>query len=456
MIYLIKIKGKKMGNIIDFKKFYNEKNKEEKNTKYKTNTINFVDEQAKDDAEIFIGDEFYEPVKRLRAVMDNYKANSILLRLFQLDDEIKENATLSQINETGLFSQAQNSATDINRELDKEEQTEIICDYLEILNNFSNYSANALGMLQNMSDKLNSLVKLTYGFYLEEIASIPDFNESAELIYNKITSSSEFDKTFDTLFFDTMLTLNNEDNCIREDFKYFKESVEMFHQKLSNDFPGMHPSIYDSCLVYRKVINRKMDEIRKTSRILFTICDEYSEITPNSHYNVSFERNEIEELKRMFDNVDKKHYKDLTQYDSRLFSTNLKFATDRLNNTNQDEIIMDTQEIEAQLLYNIITTAPHQLKPFVEYFEKTNLVLPLAHDRVQFYLPDLANVTADDKKLNKLFCIELSDEKLDASAYRKNKPVVENIKLHAKNKKAKHNNASQSKQKQKNKPTKNR
>lgn len=100
-----------MGKIIDFKDFYKakieEQNKlghkdlEHEDFEFKTKVVSLTDEKAKQESDLFIGDEFDEPTARLHSVMDNDKMNSILLRLFQLDDNVHENAHLAQLLEAG-------------------------------------------------------------------------------------------------------------------------------------------------------------------------------------------------------------------------------------------------------------------------------------------------------------------------------------------------------------------
>lgn len=436
-----------MGEIIDFKDFYKakieEQNKlghkdlEHEDFEFKTKVVSLADEKAKQESDLFIGDEFDEPTARLHSVMDNDKMNSILLRLFQLDDNVHENAYLAQLLEAGKIKQSNELVQKIAKQYYADKQTDTICDYIEIANNLSAYVTDGLTALQNLSDKVYSLFKFTYGMYLEDIASIPEFNETAEKMYLQLTTSSDFNEIFDAVVFDAIMGLSQPYNSARDDVKYLKENIELFHQKLTSEFYNTNPSIYDTMVVYSKILNRKMDDLQKTSRILLTLLEENEDPVKNEHYNIVFERKEIEDMKKLFDNADKAYYKDLKKFDSRLFSKNLNFALERLNNTNQKEIIVDSQEVESQLLYKIITTAPHQLKPFVNYFEKTGLTLPLPMDRIQFYLPDLATVISDNKRLNKIFCVEHSESKLDASPYRAKSAEVENIKQHAKNKKTK-------------------
>ena len=80
----------------------------------------------------------------------------------------------------------------------------------------------------------------------------------------------------------------------------------------------------------------------------------------------------------------------------------MKLKTKWNENENENEI---KSEIENEMLFNIITTAPHQLETFVKFLIDDKIKLPLAGDRMNFYLTDLAS-KFDNRTISRAFIEE--------------------------------------------------
>lgn len=364
--------------------------------------LDFVLYKAKNNAELFLDDLYENDYKRINAIMNPDNINSLSLYLLLLSEKLDAYASLTQISEASKALTANGQKHDVPAEYDKEDQQETIKEFLNLVDQVDAYINDCTNIMCNLHEKIKSSFTLLTGMDLSTVFAVPDINNHAEKMYLDLKKSKNFDKIFNYVVTSMVDLALDADSTPADDFEQVaNKNVGILRSYLDDK----HISLYETYVLYDKILLRAIGNIARLGRFMAEICNEDIDIPTNEHCLYIVENKNLDKLFKAFDDNDKKAMPDLEAHDGRKFTNRLIGIKNRRKYLGGEETLIDSSEIENEMLFNIITTAPHQLETFVKFLIDEKIKLPLAGDRMNFYLTDLAS-KFDNRTISRAFIEE--------------------------------------------------
>lgn len=366
--------------------------------------FDFVLYKAENDAKLFLDDMYENDYKRINAIMDPYKINSITLYLMLLNEKIDAYGKLTQLSEANktLLASGVKIKDEASVDVDTKDQMDTIKHYLDIAEQLDDCMTDTAKIMADLHARIQSSFALITHMELESVFKIPEINSRAERMYLDIKYSQNYDKIFNYLV-TSIVDLAIDYNTLPSEMfeQVANDNVNMLKSYLGEQ----HVSLYETYVLYDKIVLRSLDNIARLERFMASIFNDDINPQPNEHCQLIADKKSIKKLVSDFDANDKKVFSDLGPHDGRKFSNNILGIINRCDYLSGDEVLIDSNELENDILYNIITTAPHQLETFVKFLIDEKIKLPLASDRIEFYLTDLAS-KFDNRTISKAFIEE--------------------------------------------------
>jgi len=376
--------------------------------------------QAKELADMFLDDNIESEYNRNLATFDNDKMNLLTLELMRLKSKLNELSLHRQAMELGKLSKIMSVCQNSVNEFDEQEQLSTIKRFLELTTVVGEYASFGLENLATIQSKVNFAVKYLIGKTTEELEDNIEINHNIEKAYMSLRRSKNYDEVLGKLIVEPVLY--NDELLPSQDFEDIIENNSKF---LQSRLPEYNLTLVESLLLYDKVLLRTFSTVSKASRFLLDVCDASGSEETNEHNLWYFSLDNLNKLFDKFDENDLKVDPDIKKW--QMFSrTSLRSIRNRIQSSsgyfekgeNGEEVLIDSSELEEDFLMNIITRAPHQLKTFVDFLAKEETIVPLAKDRLPFYLSELVKV-ADNSTIKKTFIIEHGSEITHIDKYRK-------------------------------------
>ncbi len=368
-------------------------------------------------ADMFLDDNVEHEYARLMSILKNDDVNLLTLELMNLKTKINELSLRRQVMELGKLSKIMSVCRSASKQFDEEEQLNTIKKFLELTTIMGEYVSLEMEHIAMVQSKVDFAVKYLIGKTPEQLEKNIAINRNVEKAYLSLKNSRNYDEALRQLIVDPLLY--NQELLPSQDFEELIENNSKFIQ---STVPENNLSLVESLLVYDKVLLRTFGTLSKALRFLSEVCDSGINAEQNEHTLWCFSTENLNELFKKFDENDLKNNTDLKKWQTfshielRSIRNRVQSASGYLDNTK--ETLVDSSELEEDFLMNIITKAPHQLKTFVDFLVKEKARVPLAQDRLPFYLNELVKV-ADNKTIKNTFIVEHGSEINHIDKYRK-------------------------------------
>lgn len=364
--------------------------------------LDFVLYKAKKNAELFLDDMYENDYRRINAIMNPDNINSLTLYLMLMNEKLDGYSTLTQLNEASKALSDKGVKHNINAEFDKDDQNETIKEFLNLVEGVDGYLNDCTEIMCDLHEKIKSSFTLLTGMSLGSVFSIPEINNRAEKLYLDMKKSKNFEKLFNYVVTSMVDLALDSSSTAGDDFEQVANKNVGILKSYLND---KHISLYETYVLYDKILLRAIGNVARLGRFMAEICNDNLDIPENEHCMYIIENKSLDKLFKAFDENDKKVMPDLGAHDGRKFTNRLIGIKNRRDYVSGEETLIDSSEIENEMLFNIITEAPHQLETFVKFLIDEKIKLPLAGDRINFYLADLAS-KFDNRTISRAFIEE--------------------------------------------------
>ena len=364
--------------------------------------LDFVLYKAKNNAELFLDDLYENDYKRINAIMNPDNINSLTLYMLLLSKKLDAYSALTRSNEKLNILAAKGKKHKAPIEFNKEDQHESIKEFLNLAKHVDGYINDCTNIMCDLHDKIKSSFTLLTGKGLNSAFAIPEINSRAERLYLEMKKSKNFDKLFNYVITSMVDLALDFDSTPADAFEQVANKNIGILRSYLND---KHISLYETYVLYDKILLRSIGNIARMGRYMAEVCQDNIDIPANEHCMYLVESKNLDQLFKDFDENDKKVFPDLSAHDGRKFTNRLIGIKNRMTYLGGKDTLIDSSEIENEMLFNIITEAPHQLETFVKFLIDEKIKLPLASDRMNFYLTDIAS-KFDNRTISRAFIEE--------------------------------------------------